>query len=213
MTIRIHLDDSFQRPRHTIYLNQGDITELYEISPFNADEATANLSDAGWTCRSIITNMDGDLIADNTITSKSADDLAFNCQIGPADTDILDIKQYKWIIQIQNLTATPNFRKEYHFIVAVGQESAIDAGDTYTEYAITTIGTASESYEDRDIIVTPDHTAPGTTRYIELRDNTDTVIQRVGHVSTATVGGVAEVTLLEPAGKRYTPTKLVYVST
>ena len=197
---------------NSVIIKQGDISDTFQVSPFVAGEAVENLSDAGWTCRSVVVNkLNGDIIIDNTVTTKTMDDLFFETNLSPPDTDVLDTKGYIWIIQIQNLVTSPTYRKEHHINLAVEGEGALDTGDTYTEYAIITVGTAAENYTDLHLLVTLDHTPPASIRYLELREDDETVTQRVGYVSSVTNGANKEITCLEPICGA--PTKVYYVST
>ena len=197
---------------NNVVIKQGDISDTFEVSPFPANEAVQTLSDPGWTCRSVVVNkLGGDVIIDNTVTDTTTNDLYYTTELAPPDTDILDTKGYIWIIQIQNLTTTPIYRKEHHINLAVEGEGAIDSSDTYTEYAVDTVGTSAQNFTDLYVAVTADHTPPANIRYILFLDENDDIIQRVGYVSAVTNGANKEVTVLEPIIGA--PAKLQYVST
>lgn len=195
---------------NNVVIKQGDISDTFQVSPFVEGEAVQNLSDPGWTCRSVIINkVGGDVIVDNAVTAKTADDLYFETQLAPPDTDVLDVKGYIWVIQIENLITTPIYRKEHHINLSVEAEGALVTGDTYTEYDITSIGTVANP-SNLYVVVTADHTPPGSIRYMLLKDEDGVIIQRVGYVSSATNGSDKEITLLEPVCG--SPTTITYVS-
>ena len=92
---------------------QGDLTDILEVSPFEEGEETANLSDAGWTCKSAVIKEMGDVpIFERDITDKTVDDLYFRAAIDPDDTTVLAVDSYIWVIQIENLLVLPKFRRE-----------------------------------------------------------------------------------------------------
>ena len=99
---------------------QGNLTDIYEVSPFENGEAVATLSDAGWSCRSVLVENLGDIpLIDNTVTLKTIDDLYYRVAFEPDDTTPLAIGTYIWIIQVENSTVVPKYRREKQISLTV----------------------------------------------------------------------------------------------
>ena len=127
-----------------ITIKQGDTTDTFQISPFPLGETVEALTDAGWTCRSIVVaKLGGIELINNNVATLTADNLYFETALGSPDTDILDAKAHIWILEMENLTTTPVYRKEHHISLVVQQQGAKSALNAYTELPIVTIGTSA----------------------------------------------------------------------
>jgi len=180
-------------------IKQGDTTDTFQVSPFPLGELVENLSDAGWTCRSVVIPRIGVApVIDNPVTTKTVDDLYFETSLASPDTDILDAKAYIWIIEIENLLTTPIYRREHHISLVVERQGALALTETETCFDINTIGTAAGSFLDIEIVVIDNAALPGgTITRVDLKDIGGSVLQTAGDVSSVVNGADLEITLTE----------------
>lgn len=193
-------------------ISQGDITDTFQVSPFEEGELVQKLTDPGWACRTfVVDKLGGTVVIDKSITQKTADNLYYEVALGPPDTEILDSRAYIWVIEVQNLTLTPKYRKELQIDLKVRQEGSYASTYNETCYDITSIGTEANNFKDRNVVVVPAVAVPGTSVIVKLKDNDGEIIQTTGYVSDAVNGANQEITLLEAV--RHTPTKICVLHT
>lgn len=166
-----------------VIINQGDTSDTYQVSPFVEGEATQTLSDGGWTCRSVVVAAVGDVpIIDNVVTTKTVDDLYFETALASPDTDTLNGgSNYLWIIEIENTTTTPKYRRELHIPLKVNKQGAPATTEVSVDFPILSVLTNT-------VTILAAALPSGTITRIDLKDITPAVIQTTGFVS-ATVNG------------------------
>ena len=193
-------------------IKQGDTTDTFQVSPFPLGELVENLSDPGWSCRSVVTNkLGGTIVIDNPVTTKTVDDLYFETSLASPDTDILDAKAYIWIIEIENLLTTPIYRREHHISLVVEKQGAPDLTEIETCFDINTIGTAAGSFLDIDIVVIDNAALPeGTITRVDLKDIGDNILQTAGYISSVVNGADLEITLTEDVTTA--PVKICFIT-
>jgi len=206
----------------SITIKQGDTTDTFQVSPFPVGQSTPTLvTEAGWTCRSIVMSKIGGVeVINNTITTLSADDLYFETALASPDTDILAAKAYIWIIELQNLTLTPVYRREHHIALAVEAQGAQAATDIQRQYNIVRIGTLVNSQKNKDVVVIPLSTSVaaeiGAESHVKvlLKNAAGDIMQTTGFISdtdsVSNPGVDREITLIEPVSG--SPTVLTLIT-
>ena len=107
--------------KEIIELFQGDTSEVKLVRP-DMPSLDAAL-DGNWTCKQSVLDCDGSVvIAVATVTDKTTDengDERFVVAVKPVDSTTLTVpddepyQDYTWIIQLENTTTTPPYRKEH----------------------------------------------------------------------------------------------------
>lgn len=183
---------------NVIRVRQGDSTPQIEISPFIENYVGAELlTDPGWVCRCVVrpTLAKAEVLA-KAIGDATADILAYVPILEPAETQILSAKPYDWIIEIENLTRNPTYRREHHFRLVVERRGLPNPAYTYTDYTITSIGTAANAFADTYVIVIP-NAVIGTVQYIDVLNAAGEWMQTVGWDSEVINGSDLEITVTE----------------
>jgi len=182
---------------NTVHVRQEDTTDTIQISPYSKTEAVNDLiSVTGWTCRSVVLRKVGDpSVIINSVTKISTDLLYFEATLEPVDTAKLDTGVYLWVIEMENLTLNPKYRKEYHTNLVVSANASITS-TTEVCYPIVSIGTSAKKFADKDTIVIASTTLPNSLVSVKLKDDAGYIVQ-TGYMSTALGATTSEILLLE----------------
>jgi len=98
---------------------KGDSTDVKELSIDGYETLNSN-----WTGKKIVrVDLDTATVLDTTML-KSTDETIFLGYLTPAETDTLDVGTYFLIFEVQNLTISPQFRRELHYKLVVKQNGA-----------------------------------------------------------------------------------------
>ncbi len=176
-----------------VTVKQEDTSDTIQASPFAENEAIANLSDSGWVCRQAVLTKDGkNIVIEGDVTIKDSTDMYFEATLAPNDTRQLDNRQYKWIIEVENTTVTPPYRKEHEVDLDVEKHSILDIAQTSYDYDF--VAKVSATEVKIDVASLPG----GTIRSIKLLDVDGVIIQTTGWVSDTVDDSQVVLTLLEP---------------
>jgi hypothetical protein len=181
-----------------VTVKQEDTSDTIRVSPYPLGEAVYNIvnNPAGWSCRSVVLREPGSpKVIDKAEVTISSDQLYFECTLEPEHTRILDAAAYLWVIELENLTVTPKYRKEYHVQLVVESNAAIATDDINNIFAIESIGTLNNDYLDRNVL-TFDNTIvlPSPIRKVLLLNEDGDILQTT---MTDTTGSVTQLTLYE----------------
>lgn len=111
-------------------LFQGDSSSLIAVRPDLKNPTDVINSD--WVCKTTLLSADKSVIIPTRVeTTKSDDGLTWIVGLSPSDTAQVVVngkfEKCKWIIQVENLTLSPAYRREKHIQVNVKKQGIQDA--------------------------------------------------------------------------------------
>lgn len=109
---------------------QGDLGKLVTVRP-NIADPTETISD-DWVCKTSVLAEDGTTVIEPRVeTNKTDDGLQYVVALSPDDTQSIPVngkfERCKWVIQLENLTLDPAYRREKHIQVNVKKQGIPDA--------------------------------------------------------------------------------------
>ena len=103
--------------------------ELEEITVYKGDSTVVKeftiegypTLDNNWTGKKVVRASLNTTNLIDTVLDKAQDDSMFYGYLNPAETLLLDVGVYTIIYEIENLTISPQFRREIHYKLVVEQ--------------------------------------------------------------------------------------------
>ena len=102
----------------------GDTSTIFDVSPFDVTDTGSTL-DGNWNCRMIVAKeLGGTSLIDRAVTVQTDDNRSFRAYLTPTESTGL-IGEYVWSVQVENLTITPEYRKEIQISLDISKQGII----------------------------------------------------------------------------------------